>query len=195
MPTLSYSLVLFVHLLTAITLFNGLVLSHAALARLRRAERVEQVRDWLRALASMAFVFPVSGVLLLLTGFYMARQAFRWNDGWVIVAIVGLVSVFVLGGTANRAGFARLGATLAGMPNGPVTPALHAAACMPSVWLSLYLMTGTVTGILLIMVTKPAAAVSAALVITGALIGGLVALPQARAARADAARPALASRE
>ncbi len=195
MPNLSYSLVLFAHLLTAITLFNGLVISHAALGRLRGAQRVEQVRDWLRTLGGMSYVFPVSGLLLMLTGFYMAHAAFRWNDGWVIVAIIGLVSVFVLGGTANRAGFARLGAALAGVPNGPVSPALHAAACMPSVWLSLYLMTGTVTGILLIMVTKPAAVISAAIVVVGALTGGLVALPRVRAARADAAGPALASRE
>ncbi len=70
-----YTIVLFLHIISAIGVCIGISVVLLGVALLRRAQRVEQVRT---ILAFATTAFPIAGVsmlLLLAAGFYLALSA------------------------------------------------------------------------------------------------------------------------
>ncbi|SRR6266496_1061586 len=114
-----YTLLVFVHVTSAITLSAGTLISLFGLLALRRAQRVEQVRA---ILGLLALSEPVSAIALVLTpaaGLTMTVTTWGWRNGWINVALgsfVLLLSMGVITGTRRGA----IGKLVKEMPDGPV---------------------------------------------------------------------------
>jgi hypothetical protein len=183
----SYKLVLFLHVLLVVVLFGAGAINHLGLLELRAATRVETVRAWSRTLHRLEPVFPVGVVLLFATGADLVHEGFRWSNGWVVAAVVGLLAVEGLGGTVLRSGLKTLDTALARAADGPVPRGVRSAAMQPSVWMTTHAVTGIVTGILFVMVVKPSGAAAFLAVAFAGLAGAATAMPLLR--RVPAARP------
>ncbi len=86
-----YTIVLFLHIISAIGVCIGISVVLLGVALLRRAQRVEQVRT---ILAFATTAFPIAGVsmlLLLAAGFYLALSAWSLRTSWIAVTLVSLL--------------------------------------------------------------------------------------------------------
>ena len=92
-----YHLALFVHISGAVLFFIGLGLNWLGLNQLRRAERVEQVRELSALLQVLERLFPFSVVLLLGGGLYMTITIWGFTLVWLDAALVTLVALPILG--------------------------------------------------------------------------------------------------
>ncbi len=92
-----YTIVLFLHIISAIGVCIGISVVLLGVALLRRAQRVEQVRT---ILAFATTAFPIAGVsmlLLLAAGFYLALSAWSLRTSWIAVTLVSLLLMIALG--------------------------------------------------------------------------------------------------
>ncbi len=92
-----YTIVLFLHIISAIGVCIGISVVLLGVALLRRAQRVEQVRT---ILAFATTAFPIAGVsmlLLLTAGFYLALSAWSLRTSWIAVTLVSLLLMIALG--------------------------------------------------------------------------------------------------
>ena len=170
--TLIYQLVLFLHIVGAFGLIAGISVESVALRGLRQADNADAARASLRA---MQFVPPLgggSGVLILVTGLYMT--ATTWHaQGWIVVAIAGLVLNALAGAVVTRSRMTIVGPA-GGRAVGPLSDQVRTMLRDPLLLASLGFRLGTVLGILFIMTVKPSALVSLAAVLLGGLLGLLM---------------------
>lgn len=159
-----YQLALFVHITGAIMLFISLGLEWLGLNRLRRAERVEQVREVSALLRVLGTLFPISTVLILGGGLYMAITAWSFTLAWLDAALAGVVAMTVLGNVLSARRLATIGQMAFTTPDGPLPPSLRARTTDPV--LVFWSRIGVLIGwwIVFLMTLKPA------------LLGTLVAL-------------------
>lgn len=93
----TYSIVLFIHLISALALFIGFGLEWTASALLRRSTNAEQVRAWLRVYRVSP---PVSGpalLLLILSGGYLANLIGVMKQGWIPATFLAIAVAIFLG--------------------------------------------------------------------------------------------------
>lgn len=169
----SYSLVLFVHVASDITLFGAIGVQVLALVMLRRAHSTEQVR-LLIELMPLSDRIGVAGALLTIgSGLYLALSA--WGlPGWVIVALgslMGLLPPLVAGVIVPRVH--TILRMVRATPEGPLPPALAVRLRDPLLATALHTDLTVVLGIVFLMTTKPPLLVSI-LVMAVALVLGLV---------------------
>ena len=170
--TLIYQLALFLHILGAFGLIAAISVESVALRGLRQAESSDAARASLRA---MQFVPPLgggSGALILVTGLYMT--ATTWHaQGWILVAIAGLVLNALAGAVVTRSRMTIVGPA-ARRAVGPLSDEVRATLHDPLLLASLGFRLGTVLGILFVMTLKPSAVISLAAVLFGGLLGLLM---------------------
>src|SRR5262245_42500934 len=119
----AYSIAVFLHIVGALGIFAAIGLEWAGLTNLRRATDSTQVREWVRLLAAPRSVGGPSALLILASGIYLS--ATRWGpQGWILVALGGMVLVAALGGAV---GGRRVPAIAQAVPAeaGPVSAALR----------------------------------------------------------------------
>src|SRR5262249_30241683 len=149
-----YTLLVFVHVTSAITLSAGNLISLFGLLALRRAQRVEQVRAILGLLAQSE---PVSAIALVLTpvaGLIMTVTSWGWHNGWINVALgsfVLLLPVGVITGT-RRGAIAR---QVREMPDGPLPELVEQRIRDPLLGTAVYMIVALLVGIIFLMTTKP----------------------------------------
>jgi hypothetical protein len=154
-----FVLALFGHIVGALILFAAFALEWVILG-----ERPE-----------LASVLPrlhgTAGVVLVLTGSYMARQLGVWHNGWMAVSLASLV-ILAAGGMVSGARRRALGTSSRG-----------------DAWLvaSLRVRLSVALGVVYLMVATPDFALSITVVAAAALVGAAVAFPVWRAARGAAA--------
>jgi hypothetical protein len=122
----SYRIALFAHYLGILLLFIAVGLSHTAVARMKRASSVEQLREWTKLATDTSRVFPVSNVLILVSGGYMTYESFSWWPAWLTLSLTTVLLLAPFGGlvVGKRITAIREAAESAG--GGAVTPALSA---------------------------------------------------------------------
>jgi hypothetical protein len=170
-----YSISVFLHVVGALGLFAALGLEWAGLFNLQRATEVGQVREWMRLLGAPRFLGGPAALIILVSGIYMTSA--RWgSQGWIIVALGGMVLIAVLGAAlgGRRAG-AIVRALAAG--NGPISPALARQLYDPVLTLSLRLRVALLLGIIFLMSVRPGTAGSLAAMGVAGLIGLAAAVP------------------
>ena len=116
----AYSISVFLHIVGAHGIFAAIGLEWAGLSNLRRATDTIQVREWMRLLAAPRTLGGPSALLILLSGIYMS--ATRWGpQGWIVVALGGMVAIAAVGGAV---GGRRAAAIARALPPeaGPVSP-------------------------------------------------------------------------
>ena len=97
-----FSLVLFLHLVSALLMFAALAVEAIALNRMRGALTSEEVRRWLNVAFGRPAVLNRLIVVLLLSGGHLAEQTFMWRLAWPKLAVLALVFVSVLGAITGR---------------------------------------------------------------------------------------------
>src|SRR6476469_1772344 len=86
--TLLYRLALFLHVFGVILLMGGHTMLHVGLDRMRRADRVEQLRDWTAVAVGLDRFMPPFTVLVLLPALYMAWTRGGWETAWINASLV-----------------------------------------------------------------------------------------------------------
>ena len=153
-----FSLVLFLHIASALIMFAALVLEAIALNRMRRALTAEEACRWFDVAPWRAAIVIVSAGVLFLTGGYMASQLSAWMFGWPRVAAM---SLGLVGGVGRLTG-KRLRA-IQGTPDSgdPSKEGLLIRLRDPLLKISISLRITVVLGITFLMVTTPDLLVSA----------------------------------
>jgi hypothetical protein len=177
-----YEPVLFVHVFAAILLFMAVAVELFAGARLRRAATVEEVRTLVPVTLMIEPLFPISTLLLLLSGFYMATERWNLSEGWIVVAVVTLVVFAIAGPTIQGRRFKGIRAEADAASTGPLPDDLRARLIDPVTWGSVHAMSAGAVGIVWLMTNKPSMALSVAVVAGLTLLGFLGGVSGARRA-------------
>lgn len=165
--------VLFLHIAVAIFTFGvgGVLL--VAMGQMRAATDVAVLRSWVRVAHRIEPLFPaLVGVLILLGAWliHLSGGEFHWSDGWVGVAVTGLVLMEAYGGIVLAPAGKKLHELVEGQAEGPVSDEVHATVISPKVWAGAYGNMGTAAAILFVMPTKPAGPYAIAIVAVVALL-------------------------
>jgi uncharacterized membrane protein len=166
----------FVHVISAIALSTGTLLSLFSLLALRRAERVEQVRSILEL---VALTEPVSGIALFLTpaaGLIMTVNTWGWQNGWINVALGSFVLLLPVGAITGirRRAIANL---VNQMSDGPLPTSVEQRIHDPLLGTAVYLMVALLLGIVFLMTTKLALEGSLIAIAASVVLGAAASLP------------------
>jgi hypothetical protein len=190
-----YGTSLFLHLVGVVCLFSASVLMHYVGTRLRRAPTVQEVRLWLGFARGAQPLFPIGGVIMLLTGLHLAGAGWDFRQPWILVGLVILLALLPMGPLLQRPRFMAMGMAAGSAEPGPVPDALAEAILAPFAWRYLSATTGVAFGLLWIMTQKPGWAGSLVppivLAILGWIYGGTV-VQRDRTVRAGASEVAAA---
>src|SRR5260370_37303043 len=96
------SLVLFLHVGAALALASVLSIDALILFQLRRATSPTRANLWLELWPEVPWIGGGSGVLLLLSGGYLADRMSAWTLAWPKVALAVLILIGILGAVTSR---------------------------------------------------------------------------------------------
>jgi len=175
-----HSLLVFVHVISAMALATGTLLSLFSLFALRRAKRIDQVRS---ILGLVALSEPVSGIALILTplaGLMMTINTWGWQHGWINVALGSFVLLLPVGAITGlrRRAIANL---VNEMSDGPLPALVEQRIHDPLLGTAVYLMVALLLGIVFLMTIKPALDGSLTAIVVSVILGGIFSLPLWRA--------------
>ena len=148
-----YAVVLFVHVVGAVSLFATLALEWVTLRGLRTAATAEQARVWLGAQAPARWLGGGSFAAILFGGVYLAMSA-RVEAAWAAIGLVTLVVIGVLGMVLTGRRMASLGRTLRDEA-GLLPPGVEARLQDRVLWASLLTRTTLALGVVWLMTVKP----------------------------------------
>jgi hypothetical protein len=173
-----YSVLLFVHVLSAMALFGVLAVETVALASLRRPATLDEGRKWMALMRRTGRLGPIAMVPLLAAGIWM--MALRWDAApWIVAALAGVAAMAVLAGAVTRRAMRRfaqsLGARAELSPGG-----IAALADAGPLALSLWLRVALAIGILALMTMKPGVLGSIGVMALAAALGVAAALRSRR---------------
>ena len=180
-----YSVFLFVHFLGVIGLFAAAFVLFKLGTHLRRAATVEEIRIWLGLARSIAPLFPVSAVLLVVTGLHLAGSGWSFGLPWVVTALVTVLSLLPLGPFLQRPRFMAMGKAAMSADPGPVPLDLARAVSNGQVWTLAYMSWGAAIGLLWTMTQKPNGWVGATAPVI--VLAGIGAMLGSRSAKKDGA--------
>jgi uncharacterized membrane protein len=174
-----HSFLVFVHVISAMALATGTLLSLFSLLALRRAKRIDQVRS---ILGLVALSEPVSGIALVLTplaGLMMTINTWGWQHGWINVALGSFVLLLPVGAITGlrRRAIANL---VNEMSDGPLPALVEQRIHDPLLGMAVYLMVALL-GIVFLMTIKPALDGSLTAIMGAVILGGIFSLPLWRA--------------
>jgi hypothetical protein len=168
------------HFVGMILLFGAGFTMHGIGTRLRRAATVEEARHWLGFARTTAPLFPVGGLLLLVTGLHLAGTIWSFTVPWVMAGYVTVALMLPMGAFIQRPRFMAMGKAAMTSPPGPLPVELRNAINDSLAWGFVYASLGAALGLLWVMTQRPATGVGAAapvvvLFVLGFGMGGRVA--------------------
>ncbi len=177
---------LFIHFIGVFALGGATAISLVVLTMIQRAKTVQEIRHWgsLGALLSTYYVFPVLGLILLLSGSYLVDKiGEEWGEGWIGVSAVALIAAVAIGFFVNTPRFKGIGMGAQQAPDGPVPPALSEKINDPVLVGAVYGLSMTALGIVWNMTIQPgnAGALLAIVIFAGAGAAAGVLTAQQRA--------------
>jgi hypothetical protein len=183
---------LFFHICGVLALFGAALVETMSLLMLKRTSTVTIGRAWASLNKPLEAVFPISAVLLIVTGLYMVRTSDEFKGAtqpWAMTVLALLVVLSIVGAAFNgqRTKAIRLGLNAA--PEGSIPVDLEARIHDPALLTSILSMTSGILGAVMLMTIKPSSAVTCIIIAAAWLLAGaLVAQPLTRS------RPILAAR-
>jgi hypothetical protein len=168
----TYNVVLFIHLLGVVLLFGALAMSQRGGMGLRKASTIGEARTWLNLLASTGPMFPIAGVILLVSGLYMANDVWSFSTPWVVVAFWGLIVLQAVGGLVVGNRLQKIG-KMAGAAEGGITAEMAGLIADPILWASASSLNSGAVGILWLMTNKPGWGESVGVVVVLAVVGAI----------------------
>lgn len=161
-----YDVVVFVHVLSAVTLLGGGILATPTIyAAIRRADTVADLRRWLAVGKPFGLINPLSSIALLASGVYLSSVSNRWGAAWVQVAVVLWLANTVLASAVLNPSMKALVQSAFASRNTSIGPDLARLQRSPRTAFTHQVMTANDVGVLFLMVTKPTAYLVALLVV------------------------------
>jgi len=175
-----YSIVLFIHVVSAIGLFIVLTAEGAIVFRIRSTQRVEEARFFIRVFQRLRIVAIPSFLGVLAGGMYLAS---KWGGGifWIPMALGATLLTMLIGGFVTGIRIARLRKVLSSTENDASIEALSALTKDTALLLSYGLRVGLGLGIVFLMTAKPELLGSLSALAAGCGVGLLVAAWMRRA--------------
>jgi len=166
-----YSIMLFLHVSSAICLFIGMGTWLFGITAIARATRVEQVRTIADLMLMARLVVPVSAFLVIVAGLTMALTAWGLQTSWIVVALVGLIFIGPIGTWIIDPKVRTIGALAQTLPDGPMPSALAARTQEGVVRIALHTTTALLFGIIFLMTTKPLLTSAIITIVVAAVLG------------------------
>lgn len=168
----TYDLVVFVHVLSAVVLVGGGLLATPAVdASIRRAETIAELRRWLIAGRPLGLISPISSIVLLASGIYLASTGNWWSSPWVQIAVVLWIVNAVVANVVVKPPHQRMAQLAFSDGVEEIVPGLEEVRNSPGPRAASDAMLATDLGILFLMVVKPSAYLPAILVLVVAYVG------------------------
>jgi hypothetical protein len=169
-----YSVVLFIHVVSAIVLFVALAAEGAIVFRIRSAQSVQQAGFFIRAFQRLRIIAIPSFLGILLGGLYLAS---KWGGGtlWIPFGLGATLLIMLIGGLVTGRRIAHLKKALASIENDGSIDALSGLAKDNALLLSYGLRMGLGLGIVFLMTAKPDLLGSLCALATGCVVGLLAA--------------------
>ena len=163
-----------------IKLLFAMGLEWVSVAHVRRAETVEQARDWLGLFGVIRRAGPASLAAILIPGIYMAVTV--WGGvGWIVVGFAALLLLPPLG-MINGLRLPAMARDMAG-ESGPLPPARRQRLDDPLFLASIQIRTAIAVGIVFLMTVKPDLLGSAIAIVVAIAVGLGFSLPALSRAR------------
>mgnify|MGYP001766972047 CR=1 FL=1 len=186
-----YSVVLLVHIASAIVLVGSALFAPLTRHAILRASTVDRVLDWLDFLRRSARANPPAAMVLLASGLYLGSEGW-WSQPWFYVALGAWVANFSLATFAVKPSVIALARAAAGAGSGPVGAEIDRLRRSRRWEVAEGLMRGNDLAMMYVMFVKPSAAES--LVVVAAAGLGCLAIEWALARRVTRVEtPVLAS--
>jgi hypothetical protein len=150
-----YGIVLFLHVLGVVALFVALAIALMGLRRMRAAQTVVQLQEWAGVTSMLAVVYPVSAIVIVLSGIYMTLTRWSFLAGWPSVALFMVVVLGILGGAVSGKREEAIHASVLKAPSGPVPSSLSTMLDDPVLWTSNHMNIAFAVGIAFLMAVKP----------------------------------------
>lgn len=175
-----YSIMLFLHVSSAICLFIGMGIWLFGITAIARATRVEQVRTIADLMLMARLVVPVSAFLVIVAGLTMALTVWGLQTSWIAVALGGLILIGPIGTWVIDPKVRTIGALAQTLPDGPMPSALAARTHDGVVRIALHTTIALLFGIIFLMTTKPLLTSAIGAMLIAACLGVASAIPFVR---------------
>ena len=166
-----YSIMLFLHVSSAICLFVGMGIWLFGITAIARATRVEQVRTIADLMLMARLVVPVSAFLVIVAGLTMALTTWGLQTSWIAVALGGLILIGPIGTWLIDPKVRTMSALAHTLPDGTVPSTLAARTHDGVLRIALHTTTALLFGIIFLMTTKPALTSAVGAMLIAALLG------------------------
>jgi hypothetical protein len=170
----SYSVVLFIHVVSAIGLFIALAAEGAIVFRIRAAQSVNKARFFIRAFQRLRIIAIPSFLGILVGGLYLAS---KWGGGtfWIPFALGTTLLIMLIGGLVTGRRITRLKKVLSSTENDASADVLSAMTKDNAPLISYGLRAGLSLGIVFLMTAKPDLLGSIGALAAGCAVGLFVA--------------------
>ena len=168
-----YTFVLFMHILGVLGMFIAIGLEEAALLRIRSAKTTMQVSEWMRVMSGVEKLFPLSGVLILVSGLTMVFMTWGWNQAWIDVSLGVLLLTSVLSPTLTTPRFKAIRKAVETAPSGMLSSTQLRLTHDSILRTTIFIMDFLTIGVVFLMTMKPGWIVSLA-VMAIALVTALI---------------------
>jgi hypothetical protein len=169
---MSYSIVLFVHVLAALILASSMSIEILGLSRMRRANAVSETQTWVDLAPSLAAMGGICALVLLLSGGFLTSKMTGWGFGWPTVALGAMFLIAPFASITSKR-MRRLRQELLNPAN--ATAALDRVN-NPFLKVSLCVRSWIFVGIIALMTTKPDLSISLLIMAISAAVGVLTGL-------------------
>jgi hypothetical protein len=181
-----YRILVCLHVFGVLGWFFAAGVEAVALARLGRATSASAQRDALGVLRVNRVLGPITALLVLVPGVYMAQTVWSAHPPWIGAGYLSFLIVFLLGAAISGRQWVRLERALAAQ-----AAAEHARdVSLRALLTSFYVRMGILAGASFVMVVKPAALLTLLAVAAGILAGLAAASVAVRRTRAAGGAPA-----
>lgn len=177
----AFSIVLFIHVLSAIALFVAIALEGVVLARMRSARSQNELSSSVQASRRLGAIYGPAFLGILIAGIYLAYQL-HINAAWVPVALLATLLMGAISGAVTGRSMSRLRKALE-RQTAPFT-SLSTQARANSLLASYGFRAGLAVGIVFLMSTTPTLLPSILAVVIGSVLGVWIALAAGRASAA-----------
>jgi Predicted integral membrane protein (DUF2269) len=150
-----YQIALFIHILGVLCLMSGHTLIHVSLEAMRRAQQVEQVRDWIAIAVGLDTFMPFFALAILLPGISMAWTVWGWTTPWIDVSLALFLIMMILGPVLLGRRFAALNNMVKMTVPGSIQVPLAAQIRDRTLWTIENTFTSLLLAILFLMTVKP----------------------------------------
>lgn len=174
-----FSLVLFIHVLSAMAVFAGFALEGIILVRQRSAETLDELRFPSAAFRRLGPVYGIAFAGILFGGIYLAASL-HLKSAWIPVALLATLVLLAVGGIVTGRRMSRIRRALA-QPE-PAFQALSGIARSNALLFSYGFRAGMLVGIVFLMTAMPALLPSLVALTLTTVAGTLLSLPLRRAA-------------